>query len=137
MVRVGSTPITIVVKKWTITVKTDKIDTSNTEGGGYTENIPGMYSLDFVIEMDDNRAVNHLNNGSQGELQVGLHSAGATGNLKFYLNSTGSTPYWSVPDFLIESAVMNGDVRTAMGLTITGCNHGPWAYPVGTAGATT
>lgn len=136
MVRVGSTPITIVSKKWVVTIKTDKLDTSNFEGGGYTENIPGLYSLDFTIDLDDNRAVNHFNTGAQGELAVGLHSAGATGNLKLYLNST-SGPYWSLPDFLIESVVMSADVRTPMGITITGCNHGPWAYPTGTAGATT
>lgn len=117
-------------KKWVVTPKTDKNDSTNFEGGGFTENgSPGPYSADFTIEFDENAQLNYYDSTLWSP---GLHST----SLRLYLNGT-SGPSWYFPSYLIEQGPQTADVRQNMAGTITGCNHGPFYYPTGTAGATT
>lgn len=132
-VRIVTASLTVVItaKKWTVNMKTDKLDTTNFEGGGYSENIPGIYSADFTIEVDEN-TTNYLTGVS--DVVPGLHTY--TTGLKLFMNGT-SSPFWNFPSYLIESFAHNSDVRTTMGATITGCNHGQFYTPVGTIVVTT
>ena len=126
-VRFGA--ITVTAKRWQVTSRAEKLDTSNFEGGGYTENIAGLRSIDVTIEFNDSAIYAYF--------ATGLITAGALfANVKLYLNST-SGPFWDLPYLFIESVQQSADVHQAMELTLTGSNHGPFAYPLTFAGATT
>ncbi len=132
MVRAGAGPTTLTSKKWTVTPKAEALDTSNFEGAGFEENITGLRGNGFSIELDDNGALNYFDAG---------FTAGAfITNLKLYLNSsstgTPNGPYWLFPSAWIESPAMNADVKSTMGLTITGKGSGTFTYPTSTAGTT-
>ncbi|HWH79616.1 MAG TPA: hypothetical protein VNT76_19690 [Candidatus Binatus sp.] len=128
LVRVGAGPTTLTAKKWTVTPKAEPLDTSNFEGAGYEENITGLRGNSFTIEMDDNGALSYFD--------AGLTAGAFVVNLKLYLNGI-SGPYWLFPSAWIESPAMNADVKSSMGLTVTGKGSGTFSYPTGTAGSTT
>ncbi len=127
-VRLGSSTLT--AKKWTVTEKSDRLDSTNFESGGYAENVNGIRELTFSIELDDNGALSYTDLG----IYAGVIFSSST-PLKLYLNGVNG-PYWSIPNPFIESIGHNADVKSTLGLTIQGNATGTYSRPTGTAGTT-
>ncbi len=127
MVRFGAVVVT--AKRWTVTPKADKNDSSNFEGGGFGEKQAGLREVTVTIELDDNATTSYFDANVIG---AGNNIA----SVKLYLNGNAG-PYWSFPFLFVESPSMQADVRQNMGLTINAESNGPFAYPTGLAGVTT
>lgn len=127
-VRIGTQ--ILVAKKWTVTPKSDKLDVSNFEGGGFYEFIGGLVQADVEIEFDmDAAAVNATgNNYDIPNIQPGNNN---TAVVKLFLNDTTS-PFWSFPNFFIETMPNTADVKQTQQGRLTGSGSGQFLYPTGT-----
>lgn len=121
-------------KKWTVTPKADKIDTTHFESGGYAASISGIVSIEFSIEADYDAANNPYD--LPVGLQPGIDETGSepspTHLVKLYLNDlTG--PYWQITAANVWEAPMTADVKGALGISLKGEGTGTFIFPSGPA----
>jgi hypothetical protein len=129
--RVTFNSVAVVAKRWQISEKVDRLDTTNFESSGLEESIAGIKSLSFTIELDDDSAATIAD-----RISTGLKSTG--GVLKFFLNAStaGVGPYWQITTPFIESRGYNADVKSPMGIQIQGTGSGTYVAATGAPGAT-
>ncbi len=113
-------------KKWTVTPKTDKLDTSNSESAGYGDWISGFVYCEFTVEGDADAVLNPYDTAPSPGLQAGA----ALTNVKLYLNDT-TGPYWSFPAAGVLEAPMTGDVKQTLGISVHCEGRGIFVYPTG------
>lgn len=117
-----------VAKKWTVTPKVDKIDTTNFESGGYAASTPGITSCEFTIEADYDAA----NNPYDLPMNVQPAESASDNLILLYLNDT-SGPYWQISLANFWEAPMSADVKGALGISLKGEGSGVYLYPSGPA----
>jgi hypothetical protein len=120
--------MTFTAKKWTVTPKVDKIDTTNFESGGYAVSTPGITSIEFTIEADYDAA----NNPYDLPTNVQPAESANDNTVKLFLN-TVSGPYWLISSANFWEAPMTADVKGALGISLKGEGSGAYIYPTGTA----
>lgn len=119
----SSTNTAVTAKSWTVTPEQDEIDTSNTEGGGFYEYVGGLQKLGFNVEFDYDSAALLF-----ARITVGLNTNG----VRFYLNGTGGSAYWVLPQFYTKTIPMVANVKETIKGTWTGDANGTFTIPSGT-----
>lgn len=123
-VRFGNT--TFVSKKWTVTPKADKIDNTNSEGGGFGSSNPGILEADVEIDADWD------GNNNPYDLPVGAQPGETIVNLKLFINDV-TGPFWLFPTFNVYECPNDAPVRENVHITIKGSGTGQFFFPTGAA----
>lgn len=120
-----NTNTVIVAREWNVDMDADEIDTTNFEGGGFTDRITGNKDCTFTITAHFDSSTNPLD-------VVGFQPGDNITNVRLYLNSTTS-PYWSFPSAkcLKVSLPMKAKDTEGAILTWTFKNKGTFTAPTG------
>lgn len=123
-IRMGNT--VFVAKKWEVNPKADKIDNTNTEGGGFASSNPGIVEAEVSIEADWDGANNPY------DVAVNAQPGQTITNLKLYINDV-TGPFWLFPVFIVYEAPNGAQVRENVHINIKGSGSGTFTYPTGAA----
>lgn len=105
MVRVNGS--TVAVKRWMVTAKTDALDITNSEGGGYDDSIAGIVAADITLEFDYDSASPQLSNPPN------LAAGQIISNLILYVNGTSSYK-WTFSYALVVESPLDAPVRETL-----------------------
>jgi hypothetical protein len=130
--RVKLGAVNIYAMRWTINAKTDDLDVSNCEGGGFGTYIPGLIDADVTFDgiwdsVQDPFA-NPPNISPGAFFGNGLTGANAT--CKFYLDYVNLASFWSFSSLLITSVSQDTDVRGFLKFSCTSKGCGAYTMPV-------
>jgi hypothetical protein len=114
--------VTLTAKQWTVEESVDELDTSNFEGGGYSDRIAGLKTARVTIEIDLD--------GQANPWDLNAYSGSTLTNVFLYLNTTAG-PKWQFPSFLVLAGTNPSDVKSNGKLTIRGANKGTYTKPTG------
>lgn len=123
-VRIGAATFT--AKVWNVVNKSDKLDTTNFESGGYETSTFGIESAEVSIEADWDGAANPFDS------PPALTPGASVSTVKLYLNDT-TGPYWSFPTLNLFEANCTANVRETLKISIKGSGHGTFVRPTGAA----
>ncbi len=114
--------------KWNVEVDGGDNDTTNFEGGGYSDTIGGVKSIVVTITFDYDSSADMFNGAGLGLLP------GNTGtNLILYLNGTAKVQAcWTLPSFLVCPLTNDADVKANMAGTLKIKNKGSFTAPANT-----
>lgn len=117
---------TFTAKKWRVIPKSPKADTTSFESGGFGTAIGTIIEADVQItDADWDGNANPFDNPPNLR-------PGQTVHLILYLNDlTG--PLWDFPNFLVEEAPCDADVRSTLRVSVNGYGNGQFFYPTGNA----
>jgi hypothetical protein len=116
--------VVLTTRKWVVTPKTTKIDTSNHEGGGWAENITGLVEMEIQITFHPDATANPYD--APRQLTPGTRLT----NVMLYLNDV-TGPFWQIPMANVIEHPMTADVKDALDDTITLAATGSFIYPTG------
>jgi len=109
---------------WNVTPESDLLDTSNKEGGGFKDYVPGLAGAKIHFEgwWDAH------NNMYDAPLNI-FNGAYLT-NVLLY-TTTLSSPYWNFPLVVVGPAPMMADVKDLVKYTFDANAKGVFYYPTG------
>ena len=118
--RVRLAAATLKCDEWRVTTKlADENDTSNTEGGGFTDREAGLADAECEVN-----TWHDLGTNPHGTFFVGATIA----NNRLWVNS-GMTVGYNFPEMLVTDVEETGRIKEMVRLKITAKNKGAWAYP--------
>ncbi len=106
---------------WNVDYKTDKIDTSNFEGGGFDQSIVGLYGADWGIS-----GLWDASGSQQLSDPPGLYPRYDLGDVKLYLNVTAAL-FWEFTQNTVTSAKNSTQVRDAVKFEAAACANGAFS----------
>lgn len=121
-VRINST--ILVAEEWTATPRGDDLDTTNAEGGGYTDQINGCEGLDVSIKGFWDSAQNPTDS------PLALTRGATVSTVRIYLNGT-SGPNWYMASAYVQACSNPNKVRGRVDFECTLQSKGTFSYPTG------
>lgn len=107
---------------WNVSVAGDVIDTTNTEGNGYQDQITGTVGITATVRAFWDAAANQ--HASPPNITFGATLT----NAFLYTNGTNSS-YWSMPSALVVDVKEMADVHDGIKLEFTMKSKGTFSYP--------
>ncbi len=125
-VRIGAT--VFYGASWNVKENPEILDTSNFEGGGFSDAIPGMYTVNVDVEGFFDASQNPFDSPPL------LGAGSILSTVKLYLN-TVSGPFWLFPVVLITSTETSAEAKGSKPLwfKFSFQNKGSWTEPTGAA----
>lgn len=113
-------------KSWSVVPKTDKIDTTNFEGGGFAQSIHGIESCEVSVEADWDGDANPFDSPPNVQPNVELV------NVRLFISQT-TGPCWVFPLLNVFEAPNSANVREAVKISFKAEGNGTFTYPTGSA----
>jgi hypothetical protein len=112
--------------RWTITVKTDDLDVTNFETGGFGTYFGGIIDADITCDAVWDSVQDPFNNppAIQPAVILGNGQVGAGATVKFFLDFVNLGVFWSFAGILITSVTQDTDVRGFIKYSFSAKNAG-------------
>lgn len=122
--RVKATGVNLKLNKWSVTPRSEDIDTTNFESGGYEEGIGGVVGADVTFEGLWDAGQNPYDNPPL------LVPGTIITNVYLYINKN-ETQFFLFPSLRIIQAPVNVDVPGKSTYSITAKSDGSFTFPSG------
>lgn len=120
-VTIGGT--NLLATKWTVEIKSDEIDVTNFESGGFAD-----YMTTYVDAMVTVDAFYDPANNPHGD-PPNILTGNILEDVELWTKTTIVAENFSFPLLLVLSCTVDAAVRDAVRISFTGRNKGPFVYP--------
>ena len=121
-VSIGGTSIKL--SEWKVTTRTELLDTSNFDSGGYEEGVFGFRGADISFTGDWNAGVNMF------DTPPNIEDGQFVETVLLYTNTTDNQ-YYSFPEIAIISADVTTTAKGKVSVSVTAKANGTFTVPTG------